>query len=144
MDVKSVGLEAAQGTVLTEGFYWDLDERTRAFSARFKAQNGTVPSAIHAGIYSAVRHYLKAVAAAKSDEAKTVIAKMREVPIDDDVVRNAHLRPDGRMVHDFYVFEVKKPAESKGEWDFYKPVATIPGDQAFRPLGESTCPAIRG
>jgi branched-chain amino acid transport system substrate-binding protein len=143
MDVKGVGLETAQGTVLTEGFYWNLDERTRAFSDRFKARNGTVPSAIHAGVYSSVRHYLKAVAAAKSDEAKTVIAKMRELPIEDEVVRNARLREDGRMVHDFYVFQLKKPAESKGEWDYYDLVATIPGDEAFRPLSQSTCPAVK-
>ena len=143
MDVRSVGLETAQGTILTEGFYWNLDERTRAFSERFKARNGTVPSAIHAGIYSAVRHYLKAVAAGRSDEAKAVIARMREIPITDDVVRNARLREDGRMVHDFYVFQVKKPSDSRGEWDFYDTVATIPGDQAFRPLRESACPAIR-
>jgi branched-chain amino acid transport system substrate-binding protein len=143
MDVKGVGLEAAQGTVLTEGFYWNLDERTRAFSERFKAQHGTVPSAIHAGVYSSVRHYLKAVAAAKSDEAGTVIAKMRELKIEDEIVRNARLREDGRMVHDFYVFQVKKPAESKGDWDYYDLVATIPGDEAFRPLSQSACPAIR-
>ncbi|HEV7327428.1 MAG TPA: ABC transporter substrate-binding protein [Bosea sp. (in: a-proteobacteria)] len=143
MDVKSVGLASAQGTILTEGFYWDIDERTRAFSERFKAAHGAVPSAIQAGVYSSVRHYLKAVAAAKSDEAKTVIAKMREVPIEDEVVRNAKLREDGRMVHDFYVFQVKKPAESKGEWDLYDLVATIPGDQAFRPLAQSACPAIK-
>jgi branched-chain amino acid transport system substrate-binding protein len=102
-----------------------------------------VPSAIHAGIYSAVRHYLKAVAAGKTDEAKAVIAKMREVPIEDEVVRNAKLRVDGRMVHDFYVFQVKKAAASKGDWDFYDLVATIPGDQAFRPLSQSACPAVR-
>ncbi|MDB5511010.1 MAG: transporter permease [Enterovirga sp.] len=143
MDVKSVGLATAQGTVVTEGFYWNLDDRTRAFSERFKAQNGTVPSAIHAGIYSAVGHYLKAVAAGKTDEAKAVIAKMRELPIQDDVVRNAKLREDGRMVHDFYVFQVKKPADSKGDWDFYDLVGTIPGDQAFRPLAQSACPAIK-
>ncbi len=143
MDVKSVGLASAQGTILTEGFYWNIDERTRAFSERFKTAHGAVPSAIQAGVYSSVRHYLKAVAAAKSDEAKTVIAKMRELPIEDDVVRNAKLREDGRMVHDFYVFQVKKPAESKGEWDLYDLVATIPGDQAFRPLAQSACPAIK-
>lgn len=143
MDVKSVGLASAQGTILTEGFYWNIDERTRAFSERFKTAHGAVPSAIQAGVYSSVRHYLKAVAAAKSDEAKTVIAKMRELPIEDEVVRNAKLREDGRMVHDFYVFQVKKPAESKGEWDLYDLVATIPGDQAFRPLAQSACPAIK-
>jgi branched-chain amino acid transport system substrate-binding protein len=143
MDVKSVGLASAQGTILTEGFYWNIDERTRAFSERFKTAHGAVPSAIQAGVYSSVRHYLKAVVAAKSDEAKTVIAKMREVPIEDEVVRNAKLREDGRMVHDFYVFQVKKPAESKSEWDLYDLVATIPGDQAFRPLAQSACPAIK-
>jgi len=143
MDVKSVGLASAQGTTLTEGFYWNIDERTRAFSERFKAVHGAVPSAIQAGVYSSVRHYLKAVAAAKSDEARTVIAKMRELPIEDEVVRNAKLREDGRMVHDFYVFQVKKPAESKGEWDLYDLVATIPGDQAFRPLAQSACPAMK-
>lgn len=143
IDVKSVGLAAAQGTMLTEGFYWNLDDRTRAFSERFKATHGAVPSAIQAGIYSSVRHYLKAVAAAKSDEAKTVIARMRELPIEDDVVRNAKLRADGRMVHDFYVFRAKKPSESKSEWNLYDLVATIPGDQAFRPLSESACPVIK-
>ncbi len=143
MDVKGVGLEAAQGTILTEGFYWNLDDRTRAFSERFKAQNGTMPSTNHAGIYSAVRHYLKAVAAARSDEAQAVIAKMRELPIDDEVVRHATLREDGRMVHDYYVFQVKKPSESTGEWDLYNMLATIPGDQAFRSLAQGACPALR-
>ncbi len=143
MDVRSIGLAAAQGTTLTEGFYWDLDERTRTWSRRFLAAHGTMPSAIHAGIYSATRHYLKAVAAAKTDEAKAVVAQMRHIPIDDDVVRNARLREDGRMVHDFYVFQVKAPSESKDEWDYYKLVATIPGDEAFKPLSQSTCPAIK-
>lgn len=143
MDVKSVGLAAAQGTILTEGFYWNLDERTRAFSERFKAVHGAVPSAIQAGVYSSVRHYLKAVAAAKSDEAGTVIARMREIPIEDEVVRNARLREDGRMVHDFYVFQVKTPAQSRSEWDLYDLVATIPGEQAFRPLAQSACPAVK-
>lgn len=143
MDVKSVGLPTAQGTLLTEGFYWNLDDGTRAFSERFKKDNGTMPSAIHAGVYSSVLHYLKSVAASKSDDAKTVIAKMRELPIKDDVVRNAKLREDGRMVHDFYVFEVKKPADSKGDWDLYDLVATLPGDEAFRPLSQSSCPFIK-
>ncbi|WP_186417175.1 ABC transporter substrate-binding protein [Bosea sp. CS1GBMeth4] len=143
MDVKSVGLASAQGTILTEGFYWNLDERTRAFSERFKTAHGAVPSAIQAGVYSSVRHYLKAVAAAKSDDARTVIARMRELPIEDEVVRNARLREDGRMVHDFYVFQVKTPAQSRSEWDLYDLVATIPGEQAFRPLAQSACPAIK-
>lgn len=142
LDVKSVGLKTAQGTLLSEGFYWNLDDGTRAFSERFKAQNGKIPSAIHAGVYSSVLHYLKSAAAAKSDDAGTVVAKMAELPIKDDVVRNARLRPDGRMVHDFYVFEVKSPEASRGEWDLYDLVATLPGDEAFRPLSQSACPAI--
>ncbi|TNC14328.1 ABC transporter substrate-binding protein [Methylobacterium terricola] len=142
MDVKSIGLPTAQGTVLTEGFYWDLDPGTRAFSARFRALHGTVPSAIHAGIYSAVRHALKAAAAAGTDEAGAVMAKMHALPIADEVVRNARLRPDGRMVHDFYVFQVKAPGASRGDWDFYEKLATIPGEQAFRPLDQGNCPAL--
>jgi len=142
MDVHGIGLDVAQGTVLTEAFYWNLDDRTRAFSERFRALNGTVPAPSHAGNYSAVLHYLKAVAAAKSVEAKTVIAKMHELPVEDDVVRHATLRPDGRLVHDTYVFRVKAPAESKGEWDLYDLIGTVPADQAFRPLSESACPAI--
>ena len=143
MDVKGIGLETAQGTILSEGFYWNLDERTRVFSERFRAQNGTMPSTNHAGIYSAVRHYLKSVAAARSDDAKAVIPMMRKLPIADDVVRNATLREDGRMVHDVYVFQVKAPAESKGEWDLYTPLATIPGAEAFRPLAQGACPGLQ-
>ena len=142
LDVHSVGLETAQGTILTEAFYWDLDDRTRAFSERFRARHPTMPSASHAGVYSSVLHYLKAVAATGSDEAKTVIAKMHELPVDDATVRNATLREDGRLAHDAYVFQVKKPAESRGEWDVYNLVATIPASQASRPLSESTCPAV--
>ena len=141
-DVKSLGLEASQGTLLTEGFYWDLDDRTRAFSRRFEAKNGGMPSMIHAGIYSSVKHYLRAVAAVKTDDAKTVIREMRKLPIDNDVVRNARLREDGRMVHDYYVFRVKKPTESKDPWDLYALEATIPGDQAFRPMSAELCPKI--
>ncbi|TGD98409.1 ABC transporter substrate-binding protein [Methylobacterium nonmethylotrophicum] len=143
MDVRSIGLPTAQGTVLTEGFYWDLDPGTRAFSARFRARHGAVPSAIQAGIYSAVRHYLKAAASAGTDEAGAVMATMHALPIADEVVRNARLRPDGRMVHDVYVFQVKTPAASTGEWDFYETMATLPGEQAFRPLEQGGCPAVR-
>lgn len=134
VEVASLGLEVAQGTTVAEGFYGDLDEGTRAFTARFKAQSGKVPSTIQAGIYSAVRHYLKAVAAARSDEAKVVLAKMRELPIVDDIVRNGRLREDGRMLHDFYLLEVKSPAASKSPDDIYDLVATIPGDEAFKPI----------
>lgn len=141
-DVKSVGLPVAQGTLLTEGFYWNLDDGTRAFSERFKKEQGAMPSAIQAGVYSSILHYLKAVAAAKSDDAKTVVAKMRELPIKDDVVRNAKLREDGRMVHDFYVFQVKAPGASKGDWDLYDLVGTIPGDEAFRSIADGKCPLL--
>jgi branched-chain amino acid transport system substrate-binding protein len=141
-DIHSLGLPAAQGATTTEGFYWDLDDRTRSFARRFLAVHGGMPSVIQAGLYSATLHYLKAVAASGSREPKTVIARMRELPIEDDVVRHAHLRPDGRMVHDFYLFKVKTPAESAGEWDIYKPLATIPGDAAFRPLRPDLCPRI--
>jgi len=143
LDVHSVGLETAQGTILSESFYWNLDDRTRAFSERFRAQQGTVPSPTHAGTYSSVLHYLRAVTAAGSDDARTVIAKMHELPIDDATVRHASLRPDGRMVHDTYLFQVKAPADSKGEWDVYNLVATTPASQAFRPISESACPAIK-
>lgn len=142
LDVHSLGLAVAQGTTVAEGFYAQLDEGTRRFSARFRAEIGKDPSVIQAGIYSAVGHYLKAVVAAKSDDAKTVVAKMRELPIRDDVVRNARLREDGRMLHDFYVLEAKSPAESTGEWDLLKLVATLPGDEAFRPLSPA-CPYLK-
>jgi branched-chain amino acid transport system substrate-binding protein len=141
-DIHSLGLAAAQGATTTEGFYWDLDEGTRAFAKRFLAVHGSMPSVIHAGLYSAALHYLKAVAASGSREPKVVIAKMRELPIEDDVVRHAHLRPDGRMVHDFYVFRVKAPAESTGEWDIYRLLATVPGEAAFRPMRPDLCPRI--
>lgn len=142
MDIHGVGLEAAQGLVLSEAFYWDVDDRTRAFSERFRALNGTMPSTNHAGIYSGVRHYLKAVAATRSTVPGIVLPAMRSIPIDDEVVRNASLRADGRMVHDVYVFRVKAPAQSKGEWDLYDRLATIPGAEAFRPMAAGGCTKI--
>ena len=142
IDVKALGLAEAGGTVLTEGFYWDLDDGTRAFSNRFLARHGAMPSEIQAGIYSAVLHYLKAVAAARSTDASTVMHAMRTVPIQDDVVRHAVLRPDGRMVHDYYVYEVKKPEQSHGPWDLLTLVDTIPGPDAFRSLADGHCPRL--
>ena len=142
LDVKGLGLATAAGTVLTEGFYWDLDDGTRAFSQRFLARQGAMPSQIQAGLYSAVRHYLKAVAASRSTDAPTVLRRMHALPIADDVVRHAELRPDGRMVHDYYVFQVKRPEESAGPWDLYNLLDTIPGRDAFRPLADGGCPRL--
>ena len=142
LDVHGLGLAAAAGTVLTEGFYWDIDDGTRAFSRRFLARQGAMPSQIQAGLYSAVRHYLKAVAALRGTDARAVIRKMHELPISDEVVRHAELRPDGRMVHDYYVFGVKQPEQSRGPWDLYALLDTIPGAEACRPLAAGGCPRL--
>ena len=142
LEVKGLGLPAAAGTVLTEGFYWDIDDGTRAFSRRFLARQGAMPSQIQAGLYSAVRHYLKAVAASRSTDARTAIRTMHALPISDDVVRHAELRPDGRMVHDFYVFGVKPPEQSHDAWDLYALLDTIPGADAFRPVAAGGCPRL--
>jgi branched-chain amino acid transport system substrate-binding protein len=141
-DTHSLGLQTAQGMILTDGFYWDRDEDARKFSRRFLEQMHHMPTMIHAGVYSEVTHYLKAVQAAGTDEAKAVVAKMRALPIDDFFARNGTLREDGRMVHDMYLIQVKTPAESKSEWDVYKILATVPGDQAYRPLDQGGCPLI--
>lgn len=144
-DVHSLGLETAQGMMLTTGFYWDMDEGTRAWSKRWseKMGGGKMPSMVHAGTYSQVLHYLKAAAAAKTDEGIKVADKMREIPIQDFFAKNGKIRADGRMVHDMYLAQVKKPSESKGPWDYYKIVRTIPGDQAYQPLSDSTCPLVK-
>lgn len=142
-DVHSLGLETAQGVVLTTGFYWDLDEETRAWSKRFFERRNAMPTMTHAGVYSSVTHYLKAIEAAGTDEPLAVAAKMRELPIKDFFARNARLREDNRMVHDMYLAQVKSPQESKYPWDYYKILATIPAEQAFRPLEESECPSIK-
>lgn len=142
LDVKGLGLPAAAGLVLTEGFYWDLDEGTRRFGRRFEARTGRMPSQIQASLYSETLHYLKAAASIRAKDATAVIRAMHTLPIEDDVVRNARLRPDGRMVHDYYVFQVKAPGESKGPWDLYRLLDTIPGDQAFRPADAALCPRM--
>jgi branched-chain amino acid transport system substrate-binding protein len=142
-DVHSLGLETAQGVVLTTGFYWDLDEETQAWSKRFFERRNAMPTMTHAGVYSSVTHYLKAIEAAGTDEPLAVAAKMRELPIKDFFARNARLREDNRMVHDMYLAQVKSPQESKYPWDYYKILATIPAEQAFRPLEESECPSIK-
>ena len=143
-DIAALGLEAAQGILVNEAAYWNLDDRTREWSRRFAARNGgRMPSTIQAGDYSAVRAYLRAVAAARSTETAAVIAKLHELPVDDLLTRNGMLRPDGRMVHDTYLFRVKRPAQSREPYDVYDLVATIPAAEAFRPLAEGKCVALK-
>lgn len=142
-DIKSLGLELAQGLVLTNAFYWDRDEETRAWAKRFYDKMKRMPHMGDAGDYSSTMHYLKAIQAAGTDEAQAVMSKMRELPVNDFFAKNGRIREDGRMVHDMYVYEVKKPSESKGEWDYYKLREVIPGDQAFRPLKDSACPLVK-
>jgi len=143
-DVHALGLQTAQGLVLTEAFYWDKDDGTRAFAKRFAERSGgKMPTMVHAGVYASVLHYLKAVDAAKSKDPKLVMAKMKEMPSEDPLFGKGKIRPDGRHVHDMYLFEVKKPEESKGPWDYYKTLATIPADQAFRPLDQGGCPLVK-
>lgn len=143
-DVHSLGLKVAQGLVLTEPFYWDLNDETRGFSRRFsEAFGGKMPTGGQAGVYSGVLHYLKAVSALKSGkDGAQVVAKMKAMPTDDPIFGRGEIRPDGRKIHNMYLFEVKKPAESKGEWDLYNLLTTIPGNEAFRPLDEGNCPLV--
>ncbi|MBN8962210.1 MAG: ABC transporter substrate-binding protein [Rhizobiales bacterium] len=142
-DTHSLGLQQEQGLILTDGFYWDMNDETRAFSKRFIAKVGHMPTMIQAGLYSATMHYLQAIDATGTDDTAKVMAKMKATPINDFFAKNGHIREDGRMVHDMYLFEVKKPSESKGEWDLYKLLATVPGDEAFRPMSEGGCPYIK-
>ena len=143
-DVQSIGLETAQGLYLASPFYWDFDDRTRAFSARFSARmKGAKPTMLQAGVYSGVVHYLKAVKQADSTDAPAVMAAMQALPADDDAFGKGSVRRDGRALHDFHLFQVKSPAESKQPWDDYKLVSTIPADQAFRPLADGGCPLAK-
>jgi branched-chain amino acid transport system substrate-binding protein len=142
-DVQSLGLPVAQGLVLTTAFYWDLNDETRAWTKRFRTKKDKLPNLTTAGVYSATLHYLKAVQAAGTDDPKTVMAKMREMPINDMMTKNGKLREDGRVIRDMYLFQVKSPAESKGKDDIYKLLATVPGDQAYRPLKDGHCPLIK-
>ena len=142
-DIDSIGLETAQGLLLAEAFYWDLNDDTRAFSKRFAERIKRMPTAAQAGIYSSVGHYLKAVKAAGSTNSAAVMKIMKDTPINDMFAKNGKIREDGRMVHDMYLFEVKKPSESKGRWDDYKLLATIPGNEAFQPLEQSRCPLVK-
>ncbi|MGU3544214.1 ABC transporter substrate-binding protein [Methylobacterium sp. A52T] len=139
-EVHGLGLKVAQGLTLTEGWYWDANDETRAFGQRYMKRTGRMPNMIQAGTYSAVLSYLKAVKAAGTDETDAVNAKLKELPVDDVFAHGGIVQPNGRMVHDMYLFEVKKPAESKGPWDLYKLISTIPGKEAFASAAESGCP----
>jgi branched-chain amino acid transport system substrate-binding protein len=142
-DIDSVGLETAQGLLLAEAFYWDLNDDTRAFSKRFMERVKRVPTSAQAGVYSSVTHYLKAVKAAGTTDAAAVMKIMKDTPINDFFARNGKIREDGRMVHDMYLFEVKKPSESRGRSDDYKLLATVPGNEAFQSLELSRCPLVK-
>lgn len=139
-DIHALGLDVAQGLLLTESFYWDLNDGTREWSARFEEQTGNKPSMIQAGVYSAVLHYLKAVEELGDKESQAVVAKMKELPTDDVLFGQGEVRADGRKIHDSYLFRVKTPDESQGPWDYYETVSTTPAAQAFRPLEEGGCP----
>ncbi len=138
-EVNGLGLQAAQGLVLTEGYYWDLDDTSREFANRYMKRTGRMPNMIHAGTYSAVLQYLKAIQAANTDETEAVAKKLHELPVQDFFARQGKVLANGRMVHDMYLFEVKAPKDSKGAWDYYKHLATIPGDEAFASVAESGC-----
>jgi branched-chain amino acid transport system substrate-binding protein len=139
-DVHALGLETAQGLVLTESFYWDLNDQTREWSERFAQQNnGNMPTMVQAGVYAGVLHYLKAIEAAGDKEAEAVISQMKEMPTDDPLFGKGEVRADGRKIHDMYLFRVKSPDQSEGAWDYYELVQTIPADKAFRPLNEGGC-----
>ena len=143
-DVHGLGLDKAQGLIFTETFYWDLNDGTRAFAKRFAAlNNGKYPTMVQAGVYSAILHYLKAVEAGKTDDGTKTVAKMKEMPTDDPLFGKGHIRIDGRKIHPAYLVEVKKPSESKGPYDYYKIRATIPAEQAFRPLNEGGCSLVK-
>jgi branched-chain amino acid transport system substrate-binding protein len=144
-DVHSLGLKTAQGLVLTEAWYWDQNDNNRAFAKEFAAANkGNMPTMVQAGVYSAVTHYLKAVHELKSDaDGAAVVAKMKAMPTDDRLFGKGTVRQDGRKIHPMYLFEVKSPAESKGPWDYYKVRATIPVEEAFRPIADGGCPLVK-
>ncbi|HEV2512385.1 ABC transporter substrate-binding protein [Bosea sp. (in: a-proteobacteria)] len=143
-DVHALGLQAAQGLVLTESFYWDRDDGTRAFSERFaKLNGGKKPTMVQAGVYSGLLHYLKAVEATKSKDSAVVMAKMKEMPTDDPLFGKGSIRVNGRKMHSMYLYEVKKPSESKGPWDYYKQIAVLSGEEAFQPLAETGCSLVK-
>jgi branched-chain amino acid transport system substrate-binding protein len=146
-DIKAIGLETAQGLNFTETFYWDLNDGTRAFSKKFAARmkNGAPPTMVQAGVYSGLIHYFKALEALGGNphDGVKVVEKMKSIPTDDPLFGKGEIQPNGRTIHSAYLFEVKKPSESKGPWDFYKLVGTVAADQAFTPLSESKCPLLK-
>ena len=142
-DTHALGITRPQGLIVADAFYWDMNDETRAFSRRFYEKVGQMPTMIQAGLYSATMHYLRAIEAIGTDEAPKVMEQMRAMPINDFFAKGGKIRIDGRMVHDMYLFEVKKPEESKGEWDLYKLIATVPGDEAFRPLDKGGCALVK-
>jgi branched-chain amino acid transport system substrate-binding protein len=144
-DVHALGLQTAQGLILTEAWYWDQNDANRAFSTEFqKANKGNKPTMVQAGVYSAVYHYLKAVHELKSDgDGAAVVAKMKSMPTEDALFGKGQIRADGRKIHDMYLYEVKAPKDSKGAWDYYTLRATIPADQAFRPVDQGDCPLVK-
>jgi branched-chain amino acid transport system substrate-binding protein len=143
-DIHSLGLKTANGLQLTEAFYWDQTDETRAWSKRFMEKINHAPTMVQAGVYGAVMHYLNAIKAIGSDDGLTVVKKMKETPINDFMTKNGKILDNGRVIRDMYLFEVKKPADSKGPWDYYKQISTIPGEQAFKRPGGNECPLVKG
>lgn len=143
VDVQALGLEAARGLQFTESFYWDMDDATRAWSRRFFAKQGRMPTMAQAGVYSATLHWLRSVKQAGTLDGVPVMAAMRATPVEDMMTHGAHIRADGRLMRDFYLFEAKRPANSVGPWDLYRLVRTIPAEEAARPLAQSACPLVR-
>lgn len=141
-DIRALGLEDAQGVKLVEAFYWDLNDATRAFSERFYKRNGKMPTMMQAGNYSAAINYLTAIKQAGTDDTEAVMKTLKSMDINDFMTKHGHIRADGRMIRDMYLFQVKSPQESKGDWDLYNLLATVPGDEAARPLAEGGCPLV--
>ncbi len=142
-DINSLTLQTTQGMYVAAGYYWDMNDDTRRLGKKYFAKMKKMPNMAQAGVYSAVLQYLKAIQATGTDDADTVIKKLKSTTLNDDFVKNGHIREDGRMVHEFYLFQVKSPSESKYPWDYYKLISKVPGDQAFQPLSESRCPMIK-
>jgi branched-chain amino acid transport system substrate-binding protein len=143
-DIHSLGLQTAHGLQLTESFYWDQNDATRAWSKRFFDKMHREPTMVQAGVYGAITHYLAAIKATGSDDGPTVVKQMKATPVNDFMTKNGKIREDGTLVRDMYLFEVKKPSESKGPWDYYKQISVIPGEEAFKPPGPNQCSLVRG